>query len=54
MAGFTDTLENLFQTAQAAVAGILSSTHFLFKVVDQPKGLFKVIHWQGNEAISTD
>ena len=53
MAGFTDTLENLFQTAQAAVAGILSSTHFLFKVVDQPKGLFKVIHWQGNEAIST-
>ena len=31
----------------------MSSTHFLFKVADQSKGLFKVIHWQGNEGIST-
>ena len=29
------------------------STHFLFEVADQPNGTFKVIHWQGNEGISS-
>ena len=29
------------------------NTHFLFEVADQPKGAFKVIHWQGNEGISS-
>jgi type VI secretion system secreted protein VgrG len=29
------------------------TTHFLFEVTDQPKNTFKVIHWQGTEAISS-
>jgi type VI secretion system secreted protein VgrG len=29
------------------------STHFQFEVADQPNGTFKVIHWQGNEGISS-
>ena len=53
MAQITDVLSSIYQQAESAVASILSSTHFLFKVADQPRGLFKVIHWQGNEGIST-
>jgi len=30
-----------------------SSTHFLFEVTDHPKDTFKVINWQGTEAIAT-
>jgi type VI secretion system secreted protein VgrG len=34
-------------------ASLASTTHFHFEVTDQPQSTFKVIHWQGNEAIST-
>jgi len=30
------------------------SSHFQFEVADQAKGTFKVIHWQGNEGISSN
>ena len=48
-----DALNSLYQRAEAAVASLLSQTHFLFTVADQPKGTFKVTHWQGSEKIST-
>jgi type VI secretion system secreted protein VgrG len=38
---------------QQAGAPLASSTHFLFEVTDHPKDTFKVINWQGDEAIST-
>ena len=53
MAQITDVLNSIYQMAESAIAGLVSSTHFLFAVVDQPKNTFKVIHWQGNEAISS-
>jgi len=30
-----------------------TTTHFQFQVTSQPESTFKVIHWQGNEGIST-
>jgi type VI secretion system secreted protein VgrG len=42
------TLNTIYQQA----GSVASSTHFLFEVADQPKDTFKVIHWQGSEAIS--
>jgi type VI secretion system secreted protein VgrG len=46
-------LTTLYQQAGTAAATLASRTHFLFHVTDQPKNTFKVIHWQGTEAIST-
>ena len=46
-------LNSLYQQAEAAVASLLSQTHFLFTVADQSKSTFKVIHWQGSEKISS-
>ncbi|MDO8990617.1 MAG: type VI secretion system tip protein TssI/VgrG [Sideroxyarcus sp.] len=43
-------LNSIYQQANTALA---SSTHFLFQVTDHPESTFKVIHWQGNEGIST-
>ena len=48
-----DALSSLYRKAAAEVADLRSSGHFLFMVDDQPKDLFKVVHWQGNEGIST-
>ncbi|MDO8990028.1 MAG: type VI secretion system tip protein TssI/VgrG, partial [Sideroxyarcus sp.] len=42
-------LNSIYQQANSALA---STTHFLFKVANQPDSTFKVIHWQGTEAIS--
>ncbi len=50
MEPISSTLNTLYQQAGTALA---SSTHFLFEVADHPKTTFKVIHWQGNEAISS-
>jgi type VI secretion system secreted protein VgrG len=38
---------------QQAGSALASSSHFLFQVTDHPKDTFKVINWQGTEAIST-
>jgi len=48
-----DALNTLYQQAEAAVASLMSTTHFLFEVANQPKATFNVMHWQGNEAISS-
>ena len=48
-----DVIQSIYQKAESAIAGLMSKTHFLFTVVDQAKDTFKVIHWQGNEAISS-
>ncbi len=50
MESISAVLNDIYQQAGSALA---SSTHFQFEVSDQPKSTFKVIHWQGNEAISS-
>lgn len=50
MESISAVLNDIYQQAGSALA---ASTHFLFEVSDQPKSTFKVIHWQGNEAVSS-
>ncbi|MDO8990075.1 MAG: hypothetical protein Q7U91_10630 [Sideroxyarcus sp.] len=42
-------LNSIYQQANSARA---TSTHFLFRVTSYPESTFKVMHWQGTEAIA--
>ena len=53
MSNISDVITAIYEKAESAVAGLAVRTHYLFEVVGQPKGAFKVVHWQGNEGISS-
>lgn len=53
MSLITDTLNAIYQKAESVIEALATKTHFLFSVTGLPQGTFKVLHWQGNEAIST-
>jgi type VI secretion system secreted protein VgrG len=53
MAQISEVLHSIYEKAESAIADLAVRTHFLFEVADQPSGAFKVIHWQGNEGISS-
>ena len=53
MAQISEVLHSIYEKAESAIADLTVRTHFLFEVADHPSGVFKVIHWQGNEGISS-
>ena len=53
MAQISEVLSSIYEKAESALAGLAVRTHFHFDVADHSKGTFKVIHWQGNEGISS-